>query len=299
MLQAEIDGKWGPIPKELLPEIPAEGTVSVYEFVYSFPDFATKKKSWQNHVMIHPISKIRDKKGRIIRIGLVGGIDTVGNLKTEEIRQLHFYPQNTRGRISIEAGKSAEQDELQQYLELTSQNESSPYRDTAVEPVIRKVDFVGRAKKDRADREKKRDAIGYAYSLKKDEDITRTALLLGIDSDRDLELVMNDIEKQAEENPDNFMQVVNDPNADIQVAYAEGMKNGNLVWDPILSQVKWGANNASIMQVANAGEAKSEFTNFVNKDGNGKTVYSQLLTLNGKNPAEDKPADETGSKPKK
>ena len=142
-LLAKIDGKWGQVPDYILPALPPRGVVSSYEFCYHFTDPVTKQKSWKNSQALSPIVRIIDPKTkRPIEIGLIGGIELNGAPVAHEIRVISLSPNLSRGTHHFTSGNSIDSDELWQFFELTSENESSPYRDNGIEPIFRKIDHA-------------------------------------------------------------------------------------------------------------------------------------------------------------
>lgn len=254
-------GKWNQIPDDLLPKIPDQETLVSYEVLDSFYDPVKKKTRW--HASLHlPSTSVVRKGNKTIPIGLVGGVDQVGNLIPTEIRPLHFQPNENCGLIEFYIGQgNSMNDELYQYLELMSENESNPNRDTSVRALFRKKDYVQEAKQQREKRSVAREAMGIVLGMKPAE-IKQTALLLGISADRDSELVLNDIEDYATSKPREFIDILSDPDKDVRAMLAKGLENGVfLINDEAMALTH--SNNAEIMRITGTADRRSVINQFM------------------------------------
>lgn len=273
-------GKYNDFPEGFhLPEIPDEPTTVTYQVLdhLKFIEPVTKKPRYRSSMSVQPLSRIMIKKKPVL-VGLVGGTDAQGNLNPYEIRRIDFNPDETDGllMITIGAGVPAN-DELYQYLEICSENESNPYRDTSILPLFRKKDYVKEAK----DRREKRDLERKAYDLArglKGNDIREMAMLAGIDANRDLELVYDDVEDYAKANPQLFIDMNSDPDRDAKTVLAQGLNSGVLKIDTDKMAVTY-STGAEIMKITGDTERKAvsaEFVEWLKNQNNPAAVLKGL-----------------------
>jgi len=278
MIQAKINGKWGPVPEGILPELPDEGTIAAFEYLYSFPHAATKKRMWKNQQGIMPIVKVRNPKTRQpMEIGFVGGVDINGNPIGDSIRRVTLYPNKDQGMHTITIGNSADGDELYQFLMITSENESSPIRDEGVLPVFRTKDFVADAKKQVAQMQASHEAQGIAFNLKGQE-LKDAAVLLGFNpSDSPVSLVA-EMAKEAAANPGKFLAMLKDEDKATKSMIAQGFSNGALLVDQEKRAIVYADGGGIVLPLTllDRESAIEQFTAFIKAEKTGANTLKAL-----------------------
>ena len=278
MLQAQIDGKWGPIPDSILDKVkmPEIGTVTAFEFLYSFKDSMNGKRRFKAHQGIRSIVPIRDGK-KSIQIGLIGGVDQNGNPLPYDVRRVDLRPQAGNGIHFITIGNSGAGDELYQYLMLTSENEASPVRDEGIEAVIRTKDFVADAKKNLEAKASRREAQGIAIALK-GEELKETAALLGFNPKAEPATLLDQVEDEALANPDKFLALMKDEDRAAKTVLAMGLANGALRIDPSKNALMYAEGGNQILGLTNLERDAviEQFAEMIRTDANGKKTLAAL-----------------------
>lgn len=278
MIQAKINGKWGEMPENMLPELPENGTVVAFEFLYSYRHPATKKPTYKLHENLKPIVTVRNPKNKTpMEIGLIGGVDNNGSPLPYEIRRVNLQPQAGNGLHYITIGNSTAGDELYQFMMLSSENELSAIRDEGIVPVYRTKDFVADAKARVAAKNKRREAQGIALSLKGAE-LKETAALLGINPNQDANNLLDQIEDDAVKNPEKFLSLTNDPDRPAKSVLATGLANGSLSINQEASAIVYADGGSQVLHLTstNREDAMEQFAEYIRTDNNGKKTLTAL-----------------------
>lgn len=277
--------KWVDVPENMLPKLPSNGIPAQYNFTDKFPDYkegGIKRELFKNEVELPPIfdAQIGSK---MVTLGIVGNFDQQGNPDAAQVRRLSFRPQELGGKLYLnpidkEGVINADDQELFYALQLHPMVEDNDNKITRT-PVMRSVDTEAEAKQNREARNLRREAMGRAATLKGDE-LERAALLLGHSNYNSNDELLDALEKDAENNPKHFVDVLEDKNGDIIANFRKGLQLGEIMIDPTASQIKW-KNKNQLLQVANPSDIDSVtkgYVDYANTDS-GKKVNDQLKSM--------------------
>jgi hypothetical protein len=147
-------------------------------------------------------------------------------------------------------GNNPTHQKIYQFLELSNFNLSNKDRNTDIEPMFQRIDTEKEAKQERAVRKLIVKAVNVALELD-DLRVKEVAMALGIEAESPEE-VRNQLEDFAEENPEDFMSVVERASLGSESVLKEAVKNG-IIKNNINSQVfEWADTGKEIFKYKKA-----------------------------------------------
>lgn len=246
--------------------LPKKGTQISYRFLDIYEDPMSGQSYYKAKLKIPPFSKCFDPgKNEWVEIGLVSGVDQFGNPIPNRVRRVWASPQENAGMLHITIGNSQD-DELFQYLELASFNAANPNRDEEVHSILERVNFEAEAKENRQALRMKRDALIKAAALSKEE-VYNLTLLLGYDTELSEEEMRFNIEDYAENEPEDFMERINDKQVGIKALVAQAIVLDVAYISVEDSKLKWTDSDGDIMKLADLEDdmVYEQFADFIEK----------------------------------
>lgn len=246
--------------------LPKKGTQISYRFLDIYEDPMSGQSYYKAKLKIPPFSKCFDPgKNEWVEIGLVSGVDQFGNPIPNRVRRVWASPQENAGMLHITIGNSQD-DELFQYLELASFNAANPNRDEEVHSILERVNFEAEAKENRQALRMKRDALIKAAALSKEE-VYNLTLLLGYDTELSEEEMRFNIEDYAENEPEDFMERINDKQVGIKALVAQAIVLDVAYVSVEESKLKWTDSDGDIMKLADLEDdmVYEQFADFIEK----------------------------------
>lgn len=180
--------------------------------------------------LIRPTDIIYDKvKNEYITIAAIDRVDNEGN---PVFLDIVFTAQNL-GYIFLNGNNPTHQ-KIYQFLELTNSNASNKDRNQDTEPIFQRIDTQKEAKEERAMRKLIVKAVNIALELD-DLKVKEVSMALGIDAET-IDEVRNQLEDYAEENPEDFISVVERASLGAESVLKEAVKRG-IIKNNVNSQV--------------------------------------------------------------
>lgn len=221
---------------------------------------------------VPPIDQIYDEKlGEYVDIAAVKSTDPEGNHTFHEI----FFYGNQGGMLVLSGGRGADQ-EIHSYLSLCNYNSSNPNRDTTKEPIFELVDENARSAKERIHRNLKREALNASADLTADE-VRNYIAALGQDDTRPLEVLRNELETMADNDPKGFLELVNNKQASMKAILNRALVKGVILFDHEQSRYTW-PNGEAILTVARTtgGEPVEELISYCVSSAKGEKVFTTI-----------------------
>lgn len=186
-------------------------------------------KEKQDFVTIAAIER-QDNEGNPIFINIIFTASNIGHLFLSGSNPVH--------------------QKIYQYLEICNYNESNPDRNTDIEASIRRVDAQKEAKQERLNRRLIVRAANMALELD-DKRVKEVAAALGIDAES-LDEIRNAVEDFAENDPEEFIQIVERSSLEKESILKEAVKQG-IIRNNVNSQVfEWVDTAKEIMKYKKA-----------------------------------------------
>lgn len=229
-------------------------------------------------VSVPPTDQIYDKaKEEYVDIAAVKSVDTKGKHKFHEI----YFHGSLGCTMVLHGGRAADQ-ELHSYLSLCNYNASNPNRDTAKEPIFELVDENARSEKERKNRNLKREALNAAYDLSTDE-VKNYIAALGQDDTQPVEVLRNQLETMADNDPASFLELINNKQASMKAVINRALSKGVILFDHESSRYTWPTGEA-ILTVARstAGDAADELVSFCVSSAKGEKVFQTIQSKSKK-----------------
>lgn len=288
-------GKYNKIPTELIPELPAKGTVAVFQFDTRFnikdpvADSGKPRSNFCNDYTFPAFSSFR-YNGDWVHIGMLNDIDKVTGepLVNTVIRGILFCsPKKGVGFFRMIIGASPLMDSFYQYLMLASfvgENKISAENKNPDQQIdLTYVDYDKKAKEDMAKQDLKWKAIGIAANLGEDQ-LADMQFLLGLGKDLTPSQVLAGIRNEAESNPERFLARVEDQSGPIKARVAQAVALGIIFMDPEGKCLRWNdATKNEIMKVSNtAPEAyQEEYALYVKSNPDSKVDRALAGAIKG------------------
>jgi predicted XRE-type DNA-binding protein len=147
-------------------------------------------------------------------------------------------------------GRNPVHQKIYQYLELCNYNESNENRNPDIEPVFMRVDSKKEAANERGLRKMIVKAVNTAIELE-DAKANEVAMALGIEA-ASIEEVRNELEDYAEENPEEFLVIVERASLGAESVLKEAVKKG-IIKNNVNSQLfEWVDTGKEIMKYKKA-----------------------------------------------
>lgn len=220
---------------------------------------------------VPPVDTIFDEeKGEYVDIAAVRAVDGQGNHTFHEI----FFYSNMAGHILLQGGRAVDQ-EIHSYLSLCDYNASKKNRDTSKEAIFELVDEEAKAERESRTRNIRREALNAAADMSA-EDVKTYAAALGKDDSRAVSVLRNELEEMADNDPQEFLNLINNKQAIVTATINRAVKKGVVVYNQEQSRFEW-PNKEVILVVARTGsDAIDEFVSFCTASPKGEKVFQTI-----------------------
>lgn len=208
----KVVGDFNKISPELKKYItlPKKGTVVRYKFLIGVRDFDNPNKINYPTQNIKTKDRIKDPfTGDFVDIGVFKEKKIIDGNETITTKKKWLAGGSQEGELALTIGR-IEDDELYEFMELSNENESNPYRDTSVVPMFKRIDVVKNAVNQNKARSARFTALQYVESLD-DAGIREFAAAQGWDENEEMEVLRNLTGEMADKTPDAFIAFVQDP----------------------------------------------------------------------------------------
>lgn len=223
---------------------------------------------------VPPIDQIWDEeKQEYVDIAAVRSFDAEGNHTFHEI----WFFGNQVGLMILRGGNAIDQ-EIHSYLSLCNYNGSNPNRDTTKEVYFTLVDEQAKSESERKVRNLKREALNVSADLTA-EDVRNYIAALGQDDTKPLEVLRNDLEKMADNDPKSFLELVSNKQAVMKATLNRALKKNVIKFEEEQSRFTW-ANGEVITTVARTtgSDAIEDLVAFCVSSAKGEKVYQTIQT---------------------
>lgn len=221
---------------------------------------------------VPPIDQIFDEiKGEYIDIAAVKSVTADGD---HSFHDMYFY--GSQGGMMVLSGGIAVHQEIHSYLSLCNYNASNPNRDTTKEALFELVDESVRSEKERKNRNLKREALNAAYDLSADE-VKNYVAALGQDDTRPMEVMRNELETLADNDPKGFLDLVGNKQASMKAVLNRAIAKGVIIFDHESSRFTW-PNGEAILTVARTtgSDAVEELISYCVSGAKGEKVFQTI-----------------------
>lgn len=221
---------------------------------------------------VPPIDQIFDEiKGEYIDIAAVRSVTADGD---HSFHDMYFY--GSQGGMMVLSGGIAAHQEIHSYLSLCNYNASNPNRDTTKEALFELVDESVRSEKERKNRNLKREALNAAYDLSADE-VKNYVAALGQDDTRPMEVMRNELETLADNDPKGFLDLVGNKQASMKAVLNRAIAKGVIIFDHESSRFTW-PNGEAILTVARTtgSDAVEELISYCVSGAKGEKVFQTI-----------------------
>lgn len=223
---------------------------------------------------VPPIDQIWDEeKQEYVDIAAVRSFDAEGNHTFHEI----WFFGNQVGLLILRGGSAIDQ-EIHSYLSLCNYNGSNPNRDTTKEVYFTLVDETAKSENERKVRNLKREALNVSADLTA-EDVRNYIAALGQDDTKPLEVLRNDLETLADNDPKSFLELVSNKQAVMKATLNRALKKNVIKFEEEQSRFTW-ANGEVITTVARTtgSDAIEDLVAFCVSSTKGEKVYQTIQT---------------------
>lgn len=221
---------------------------------------------------VPPSDQIWDEiKQEFVDIAAVKSVNPKGEHTYHDI----YFFGNQGGILVLVGGRAADQ-EIHSYLALCNYNGSNPNRDNTKEIIFELVDETAKSEVERKHRNMKREALNAAADLSA-EDVKNYIAALGKDDSRKVEVLRNELETLADNDPEGFLDLINNKQAVMKATINRALAKGVIIFDEEQSRFTW-ANGEAILTVARStgGDAVEEFVSYCVSGAKGEKVYQTL-----------------------
>lgn len=218
-----------------------------------------------------------EESGEYIPIAAVKSVNTNG----EHIFHPIHFQKSSSGYIVLNGGRAADQ-EVHAYMSLCNYNASNPNRDQSVEAIFELVDESKKSENERRTRNIRREALNIAADLTADEVRTYIASL-GLDENQKLEILRNTLEEMADNDPQNFLDLVNNKQAIMKATINRALSKGIINFNSEKSSFTW-PNGEIILVVARTtdGDHIEELVGYCVSNAKGEKVYQTIQSKSKK-----------------
>jgi hypothetical protein len=227
---------------------------------------------------VPPVDTIWDeKKQEYVDIAAVRSFDAEGNHTFHEI---YFFGQQG-GHLILQGGRAIDQ-EIHSYLCLTNHNGSNPNRDTSKEIYFTLVDEQAKSEKERKVRNLKREALNVSADLSPEE-VRNYIAALGQDDTRDVNVLRNELESMADNDPKSFLELIENKQAIMKATLNRAIKKGVINFDEEQSKFSWPTGEViTVVSRTTGGDAVEELLNFCVSSAKGEKVFQTITTKSKK-----------------
>jgi hypothetical protein len=216
-------------------------------------------------------------KEEYIDIAAVRSVDPQGN---HSFHDLYFYG-NQGGHMVLIGGKAVDQ-EIHSYFSLCNYNGSNPNRDVSKEIIFELVDEGVKSENERKQRNIKREALNAAADLSA-EDVKNYTAALGQDDTRKVDILRNELETLADNNPKEFLDLIGNKQAVIKATINRALTKGVILFDSEQSRFTW-PNGEVILTVSRTtgGDNVEELLGYCTSNAKGEKVYQTIQSKSKK-----------------
>jgi hypothetical protein len=227
---------------------------------------------------IPPIDQIWDEeKQEYTDIAAVRTFNSEGD---HTFHDIYFYG-NQGGHMILRGGRAIDQ-EIHSYLSLCNYNGSNPKRDESKEVYFTLVDEKVKSVEERKVRNLKREALNISSDLTP-EDVRNYIAALGQDDTRPLEVLRNELETMADNDPKSFLELVNNTQAVMKATLNRAVKKGVIVFDEEQSKFSWPNGEVITITARTTGsDAIEDLLSFCVSNAKGEKVYQTIQTKSKK-----------------
>lgn len=221
---------------------------------------------------VPPVDQIYDKvKEEYVDIAAVRSTDAEGNHTYHDV----FFYGNQGGMMVLVGGRAIDQ-EIHSYLSLCNYNASNPDRDDSKEPIFELVDESARSEKERKTRNLKREALNAAADLSAEE-VRNYVAAMGQDDTRPIEVLRNDLETLADNDPKSFLDLINNKQASMKAVLNRALSKGVITFDSEQSRFAWPTGEAILTVARSTGsDAVEELVGFCVSSPKGEKVFTTI-----------------------
>lgn len=216
-------------------------------------------------------------KQEYVAIGAVKSVDADG---THSFHHLYFYGAQA-GHMILYGGRAADQ-EIHTYLTLCNYNGSNPNRDQSKEIIFEFVDEGAKSEKERRSRNVKREALNAAADLSVD-DVRNYTAALGQDDTQKIEILRNNLEEMADNDPQGFLDLINNKQAAMKATINRAINKGVINFDAEQSRFTW-PNGEVILVVSRTtgGDHIEELLGYCVGNAKGEKVFQTIQSKSKK-----------------
>lgn len=212
-----------------------------------------------------------DAKGEYVDIAAIQRISKDGN---HLYHNIWFY--GAQGGYMVLRGNVAAEQEIHSYLALCNFNASNPNRDMSKPEIFELVDESAKSESERKTRNLRREALNAAADLSVDE-VRNYIAALGRDDNRKIEILRNELEVMADNEPKEFLDLVSNKQAAMKATINRAIAKNVIRFDPEQSRFTW-ANGEAILTVARStgSDAVDELISFCISSAKGEKVFQAV-----------------------
>lgn len=210
----------------------------------------------------------------------IAAVRSVAPDGTHTFHEIYFFA-NQGGYLILLGGRAADQ-EIHTYLQLCNYNGSNPTRDTSKEIIFEMVDEEAKSDKERRQRNLKREALNAAADLSPEE-VRNYIAALGQGDTRKVEVLRNDLETMADNDPKAFLDLINNKQAVMKATLNRALNKGVIKFDSEQSRFTW-PNGEIILTVSRTtgGDNVEELVGYCESNPKGEKVYQTIQSKSKK-----------------
>lgn len=227
---------------------------------------------------VPPIDQIWDEeKQEFIDIAAVKSFNAEGDHTFHEI----YFFGNQGGHLILRGGRGIDQ-EIYSYLTLCNYNGSNPNRDESKEIYFTLVDEKVKSEQERKVRNLKREALNISSDLNTD-DVRNYIAALGQDDTRPVEVLRNELETMADNDPKSFLELVNNKQAVMKATLNRAIKKGVIIFDEEQSKFSWPTGEVIVITARTTGsDAVDDLLAYCVGNAKGEKVFQTIQTKSKK-----------------
>lgn len=272
-------GRYNDLPKELLNSIPKVPKGKRVRFSVDI-----KRKKDGTVIMpaalgVRPVDRIMFK-GESFEIANINRIKTTENGEVPDFESPFFY-KDQAGQILLDPNKRPKDRDLYEYLWLCNENASNPNRDDSVPARYHFVDDIKDAKT-RTQKVIERSMASQAVFNMPDKDLFAYCAMVGINTNRETDVIRADAIEVAEKDPKRFHEIstylkqmgpyVADINAAIQEKVIV-LNTANYEWQWVDSKQGFFQGFSTMTKTENV----KRLAEWLKKDKDGKKIHLSII----------------------
>lgn len=216
-------------------------------------------------------------KQEYVDIAAVRAVSADGN---HTFHDIYFFG-NQGGHLILVGGRAQDQ-EIHSYLQLCNYNASNPNRDESKEIIFEQVDEAAKSVKESKQRNLKREALNAAADLSPEE-VRNYCAALGQDDTRKVEILRNELEEFADNDPEGFLALLDNKQAVMKATLNRAINKGVIKFDSEQSKFTW-PNGEVILVVSRTtgGDNVEELMAYCATNAKGEKVYQTIQSKSKK-----------------